>query len=62
MPDPFLYAKATAGAINHAAALPQWDKTKPYYQTAIAMALDIAAGGQGTSDSQSQTAVQGEVR
>jgi hypothetical protein len=24
--------------------------------------LDIAAGGQGTSDSQSQTAVQGEVR
>ncbi|MGR5211310.1 DUF6931 family protein [Vibrio rotiferianus] len=62
MPDPFLYAKATAGAINHAAALPQWDKTKPYYQTAIAMALDIAAGGQGASSNQSQTAEQGEVR
>ena len=44
MPDPFLYSKATAGAINHAAALPQWEGTKEYYAKSIQFALEIAKG------------------
>ncbi|GLT18004.1 hypothetical protein GCM10007938_17820 [Vibrio zhanjiangensis] len=47
LPDPYLYAKAVAGAINHAAALPFWDKTAIYYEDAIKAALDIAQGGNG---------------
>ena len=47
LPDPDLYAKAVSGAINHSAALPEWDGTKRYYQSAYDMALDIASGGNG---------------
>ncbi|SON52130.1 DUF6931 family protein [Vibrio tapetis] len=44
LPDPFLYAKAVAGSINHAAALPSWDKSEQYYQTATQLGLEIAKG------------------
>ncbi|WFB49219.1 hypothetical protein P6988_11745 [Vibrio coralliilyticus] len=47
LPDPFLYAKAVGGAINHAASLPEWDKSEQYYENAIQAALDIASGGNG---------------
>lgn len=47
LPDPNLYAKAVSGAINHAAALPQWEGTNKYYQQAFSMALSIATGGNG---------------
>ena len=47
LPDPYLYAKAVAGAINHAAALPVWDQTSPYYENAVIAAIDIAQGGNG---------------
>ncbi len=44
LPDPYLYAKAIAGSINHAAALPHWDKSGQYYQTATQLGLKIAKG------------------
>ncbi|KJY83416.1 hypothetical protein TW81_10540 [Vibrio galatheae] len=47
LPDPYLYAKAVAGSINHAAALPNWDGTSDYYLQATNFALDIANGGNG---------------
>ncbi|MBU2898833.1 DUF6931 family protein [Vibrio hepatarius] len=47
LPDPFLYSKAVAGSINHAAALPNWDQTAVYYENAITSALNIANGGNG---------------
>lgn len=47
LPDPFLYAKAVAGAINHAAVLPAWSETDTYYEHAITTALNIANGGNG---------------
>ena len=47
LPDPFLYAKAVAGAINHSAALPVWDSSEKYYKNAITWALNIASGGNG---------------
>ncbi len=47
LPDPFLYAKAVAGAINHAAALPEWDNYDTYITNSITIALDIASGGNG---------------
>ncbi|MDN3610113.1 DUF6931 family protein [Vibrio ostreicida] len=47
LPDPFLYAKAVSGAINHSASLPEWDKSESYYENAIMAALDIASGGNG---------------
>jgi hypothetical protein len=49
LPDPKLYAKACAGAINTAAAIPEWDKHDDYYQQSIAIALNIANGGLGNS-------------
>ncbi|AIW13984.1 DUF6931 domain-containing protein [Vibrio tubiashii] len=47
LPDPFLYAKAVAGSINHAAALPNWEGSEEYYSQSVNYALDIAAGGNG---------------
>jgi hypothetical protein len=47
MPDPFLYAKAVAGAINHASVLPVWDNSKQYYIQSLKYAMDIAKGGDG---------------
>ena len=47
LPDPKLYAKASSGAINMAAALPVWDGQKEYYQQAITIATNIANGGLG---------------
>ena len=47
MPDPFLYAKAVAGAINHSSVLPAWDNTKQYYIQSLKFAIDIANGGDG---------------
>ncbi|WP_027858914.1 DUF6931 family protein [Marinobacterium jannaschii] len=47
LPPEFLYAKAAAGAINVAAALPEWHGHKKFNEQVIAMALDIAAGGRG---------------
>ncbi|MCG9648469.1 hypothetical protein L1D54_00745 [Vibrio brasiliensis] len=47
LPDPFLYAKAVAGAINHAAALPAWNESQAYYTQSVAYAIDIAGGGNG---------------
>ena len=44
LPDPFLYSKAVAGAINHSAALPNWDKTDEYYKKSIGIALELAKG------------------
>ncbi|NAW59569.1 MULTISPECIES: DUF6931 family protein [unclassified Vibrio] len=44
LPDPNLYAKAAAGAVNHAAALPVWDNSALYYQYALDTALKIAQG------------------
>lgn len=47
MPADFLHAKAVAGAVNTAAALPEWSGYKGYYKQVITMALDIADGGSG---------------
>lgn len=47
LPDPFLCAKAVAGAINHAAALPAWDESQAYYTQSLHYAIDIANGGSG---------------
>lgn len=47
MPADFLHAKAVAGAINTAAALPEWSGYKGYYKKVFKMALDIADGGSG---------------
>ncbi|NOH23177.1 DUF6931 family protein [Vibrio europaeus] len=47
LPDPFLYAKAVAGSINHAAALPNWKGSEEYYTQSLSYALDIANGGNG---------------
>jgi hypothetical protein len=47
MPADFLHAKAVAGAVNTAAALPEWSGYKGYYKQVINMALDIADGGSG---------------
>lgn len=49
LPDPFLYAKAVAGAINHSAALPTWNHTDQYYTKSIGYAINIASGS--TDDS-----------
>ncbi|MCE0557545.1 MULTISPECIES: Twin-arginine translocation pathway signal [unclassified Motilimonas] len=51
MPDPHLYAKATAGAVNMAAALPDWQGQVNYYQQATATAINIANGGNGQQPS-----------
>lgn len=48
MPADFLHAKAVAGAINTAAALPEWSGYKGYYKHVFRMALDIAEGGSGS--------------
>lgn len=45
MPDPFLYSKAVAGSINHAAALPNWDGMDEFYRQATDFALELAKGG-----------------
>ena len=47
MPDPFLYAKAVAGAINHASALPVWESSKQYYVQSLKYAINISNGGDG---------------
>jgi len=52
LPPEFLYSKAAAGAINVAAALPEWDGYQAFNQQVIAMALDIAAGGRGDNQQQ----------
>ncbi|PMJ92419.1 hypothetical protein [Vibrio sp. 10N.261.55.A7] len=44
MPDSLLYSKAVAGAVNHAAALPEWSHTATYYKHAIESAVSIAKG------------------
>lgn len=49
LPDPFLYCKAVAGAINHAAALPNWKNSEEYYTNSMTYILDIANGGNGGS-------------
>lgn len=46
MPPPFLYAHAVAAAITVAAAIPQWDNYKDFYQQAIHLGLTIAGAGQ----------------
>ena len=50
MPADFLYAKAAAGAINLAAALPEWQGRDKFYQRVFAMGLNIADGGNGQID------------
>ena len=47
MPAEMLYAKAVAGAVNIAAALPEWKELKNYYDAAFQSALAIANGGNG---------------
>ncbi|WP_252023025.1 hypothetical protein [Vibrio sp. SCSIO 43136] len=47
MPDESLYCKALAGAVNTAAAIPEWDKFDSYYRSIFAIAKDIADGGSG---------------
>lgn len=47
MPADFLHAKAVAGAVNTAAALPEWSGSKTYYKQVFDMALDLAHGGSG---------------
>lgn len=47
MPAEMLYAKAVAGAVNIAAALPEWDGFKGYYSAIFQSALAIANGGNG---------------
>jgi len=47
LPDPFLYAKAVAGAINHSAALPTWNNSDDYYTNSMTYVIDIACGGNG---------------
>jgi len=51
LPDPFLYAKAVSGAINHSAALPEWDQSQHYYQQAFNKGLAIARGENGEESS-----------
>ena len=47
LPDPNLFPKAIAGAINLAAAMPQWDHTEKFQQFAVHSGIDIAKGGRG---------------
>ncbi|MGF1747898.1 DUF6931 family protein [Vibrio cionasavignyae] len=47
LPDPKLYAKACSGAINMAAAMPEWSGQLAYYKQAVKFALNIANGGLG---------------
>ena len=47
MPAEMLYAKAVAGAVNIAAALPEWKEFRNYYNAAFQSALAIANGGNG---------------
>ncbi|WP_194436108.1 DUF6931 family protein [Vibrio fluminensis] len=47
MPADHLYAKAVGGAVNTAAALPEWSGYKAYYKRVFEMAIDIANGGSG---------------
>jgi hypothetical protein len=47
MPADLLYAKAVAGAVNTAAALPEWFGYKAYYKKVFNSAIDIANGGSG---------------
>ena len=44
MPDNLLYSKAVAGAVNHAAALPEWANSDAYYKYAVESAINIAKG------------------
>lgn len=44
MPPEFLYAKAAAGAINTAAALPEWTKAEVYNERVTELALKLARG------------------
>lgn len=44
LPPEFLYAKAAAGAINMAAALPEWDKADAYNGRVTELALKLARG------------------
>lgn len=44
LPPEFLYAKAAAGAINMAAALPEWQKADVYNERVIELALKLARG------------------
>ncbi|WCN08116.1 hypothetical protein GV055_03875 [Marinomonas mediterranea] len=48
MPAEFLYAKAVGGAVNTAAALPEWDGYKMFYKDVFRSAMDLANGGTGT--------------
>lgn len=47
MPADYLHAKAVSGAVNTAAALPEWSGYKSYYKKVFQMAMDIANGGSG---------------
>jgi len=47
LPPEFLYAKATAGAVNTAAVIPEWAGYDNYCEQVTAMAIDIANGGRG---------------
>ena len=44
LPPEFLYAKAAAGAINMAAALPEWQKSEVYNERVTELALKLALG------------------
>lgn len=48
MPAEFLYAKAVAGAVNTAAALPEWQGMKSFYQAVFGVAQNLADGGSGS--------------
>lgn len=47
LPAPTLYAKAVAGAINLAAAIPEWNEIDDYHKFVIASGENIAQGGNG---------------
>lgn len=47
LPPDFLHAKASSGAINTAAVIPDWDNYENYYQQVIKSGLDLASGGSG---------------
>ncbi|WP_220495571.1 DUF6931 family protein [Oceanospirillum sediminis] len=47
LPPDFLHAKASSGAINTAAVIPEWDGYEEYYQQVISSGLDLARGGSG---------------
>ena len=47
LPPDFLHAKASSGAINTAAVIPEWGGYEDYYQRVISSGLDLAQGGSG---------------